>query len=150
MVSNSESERPWGCSVSGSRRIRSTTFTTRTFSSGRCWRRSATAASVSRVGMSPQQAMTTSGTEALVVGGERPDAQSSGAVVDCLVHAQPVELGLLAGDDDVDVVLRAQAVVGHREQAVGVRWEVDADDLGLLVDHVVDEAGVLVEKPLLS
>ena len=60
------------------------------------------------------------------------------------VHRQVVERRLLAGDDDVDVVAAAQAVVGDREQAVGVRRQVDADDLGLLVDHVVDEARVLV------
>ena len=34
---------------------------TRTLSSGRCWRSSSTAASVSSVGTSPQQAITTSG-----------------------------------------------------------------------------------------
>ena len=61
MVSNSLSGRPCGCSVSGWSRIRSTTLTTRTFSSGRCWRSRSAAASVSRVGTSPQQASTTSG-----------------------------------------------------------------------------------------
>jgi hypothetical protein len=39
-------------------------------------------------------------------------------------------------------------VVGDREQAVGVRGEVDADDLGLLVDHMVDEPRVLVREPV--
>ena len=60
-ASNSGSGMPWGCSESGCSRIRSTTFTTRTFSCGRRWRIRSTAASVSRVGMSPAQAMTTSG-----------------------------------------------------------------------------------------
>ena len=59
--SYSASDMPCGCSVSGSSRIRSTTLTTRTFSSGRCWRSRSTAARVSSVGMSPQQAITTSG-----------------------------------------------------------------------------------------
>ena len=62
------------------------------------------------------------------------------------VHRQPLRRRLLAGDDDVDVVAAAQAVVGDREQAVGVGRQVDADDLGLLVDDVVDEAGVLVAE----
>ena len=53
---------------------------------------------------------------------------------------------LLAGHDDVDVVAAAQAVVGHREQRVGVRRQVDPDDLGLLVHDVVDEARVLVAE----
>ena len=73
-----------------------------------------------------------------------PDAEPTGAVGDGLLHRQVGQLGLLAGDDEVDVVAAAQAVVADREQAVGVRRQVDADDLGLLVDDVVDEAGVLV------
>ena len=40
----------------------------------------------------------------------------------------------------------AQAVVGHREQGVRVRRQVDPHDLGLLVDDVVDEARVLVAE----
>ena len=67
-------------------------------------------------------------------------------MLDRLVHRQPLRRRLLAGDDDVDVVAAAQAVVGHRQQAVGVGRQVDADDLGLLVDDVVDEAGVLMAE----
>ena len=71
-----------------------------------------TAASVSSVGTSPQQAMTTSGSPSLVVAGPFPDADAGGAVLDGLVHRQPLRGRLLAGDDDVDVVAAAQAVVG--------------------------------------
>ena len=60
------------------------------------------------------------------------------------VHREVVERRLLAGDDHVHVVAAAQAVVGDREQRVRVGRQVDADDLGLLVHDVVDEAGVLV------
>ena len=60
------------------------------------------------------------------------------------VHGQPLRSRLLARDDDVDVVAAAQAMVGNRQQAVGVRRQIDADDLGFLVDDVVDEARVLV------
>jgi hypothetical protein len=35
-------------------------------------------------------------------------------------------------------------MVGNRQQSVGVRRQVHPDDLGLLVDHVVDEPGILV------
>ena len=51
---------------------------------------------------------------------------------------------MLARDDDVDVVAAAQAVVGDREERVGVGRQVDADDVRLLVHHVVDEPGVLM------
>ena len=83
---------------------------------------------------------------ALVVAGPLPDAEAGGAVLDRLVHRQPLRRRLLAGHDHVDVVAAAQAVVGHAQQRVGVRRQVDADDLGLLVDDVVDEAGVLVAE----
>lgn len=63
-----------------------------------------------------------------------------------LVQGEPVEAGLLAGDDDIDVVAALQDVFGDGEQGVRVRREVDADDLGALVEYVVDEAGVLVRE----
>ena len=69
-------------------------------------------------------------------------------MLDGLVHRQPLRRGLLAGDDDVDVIAAAQAMIGDRQQAVGVGRQVDADHLGLLVDDVVDEAGVLVAEPV--
>ena len=62
------------------------------------------------------------------------------------VHRQPLGRGVFAGDDDVDVVAAAQAVIHHREQAVGVWREIDAHDLGFLVDDVVDEARILVRE----
>src|SRR5207253_842859 len=81
---------------------------------------------------------------AVVVAGPVPDAQPAGAVGEGGVHVQPYRCRLLAGDDDVDVVAAAQAVVGHRQQGVGIRRQVHPDHVGLLVHHVVDEAGVLV------
>ena len=83
---------------------------------------------------------------AVAARGPLPDPDAAGAVRDRLLHRQVVERRLLAGDDHVDVVAAAQAVVGDRQQAVGVRRQVDPDDLRLLVDDVVDEAGVLVRE----
>ena len=45
---------------------------------------------------------------------------------------------------DVDIVPAAQAVIHHRQQTVGIRRKIDAHDIGLLVDDVVEEAGILV------
>jgi hypothetical protein len=53
---------------------------------------------------------------------------------------------LLAGDDEIDVVTAAQAMICDRQQAVGVRRQVDADDLGFLVDDVVNKPGVLMAE----
>ena len=58
------------------------------------------------------------GLAALVVAGPVPDADAGGAVLDRLVHGQPLRRRLLAGHDHVDVVAAAQAVVGHREQVL--------------------------------
>ena len=52
------------------------------------------------------------GLAALVVAGPLPDADAGRAVLDRLIHGQPLRRRLLAGDDHVDVVAAAQAVVG--------------------------------------
>ncbi len=39
-----------------------------------------------------------------------------------------------------------QAVVHNRQQAVGIGRQVNPHDIGLLVDDVVDEAGVLMRE----
>ena len=124
-------------------------FTTRTFTSGRCSRSRAVAARHSTVGTSPQLASTTSGSVPLVVARPVPDAQALGTVGDRRLHVQVLHvLRLLVRDDDVDVVLAAEAVVADREQAVGVGRQVDAHHAGALVRHHVEEAGVLVRKPV--
>ena len=119
---------------------------TRIFSSGACSRSSSTAASVSSVGTSPQQAMTTSGSPpwSLLAQGQMP--MPGRAVLDGRIHVEPLRGGLLAGHDHVDVVAAPQAMVRHAQQRVGVGRQIDADHLGLLVDYVVDEAGVLVAE----
>ena len=65
---------------------------------------------------------------------------------DGLVHRQPLgQLGLV-GDDQVDVVGAAQAVVHRADQRVGVRRQVDAHELRLEVEDAVDEARILVRE----
>ena len=89
------------------------------------------------------------GLVALIVAGPLPDADAGRAMLDGLVHRQPLRSRLLAGDDEVDVVPAAEAMVGHRQQRVRVGWQVDADHLRLLVDDVVDEPGVLMAEPVM-
>ena len=67
---------------------------------------------------------------------------------DRLVHREVVQCRLLARDDHVDVLARLQAVVDGRQQRVGIRRQVHTRDLGLLVDDVIDEAGILVTEPV--
>ena len=86
------------------------------------------------------------GLAALIVAGPLPDSYPARAVLDRRVHVQPLQRGLLAGDNDIDIIAAAQAVIGDRKQAVGVRRQVDAHDVGFLVDYVIDEAGVLMAE----
>ena len=75
-----------------------------------------------------------------------PDADAAGAVHDRIVHREVVQCRLLARDDHVHVVAAAEAVVGHGQERVRVRRQVDTDDLRLLVHHVVDEPGILMRE----
>ena len=84
------------------------------------------------------------GLGALVVARPVPDAGALGAVRDRRVHVEILQVHLLVGDDDVDVIGAAQAVVGHRQQAVGVGRQIDAHDARALVGDDVEQAGVLV------
>ena len=81
-----------------------------------------------------------------VVAGPFPDAEAGRAMLDRLIHRQPLRRRLLPGDHDVDVVAAAQAVVGDRQQAVRIRRQIDAHDFRLLVDDVVDEARILMAE----
>ena len=53
---------------------------------------------------------------------------------------------LLVRDDDVDVVARPQAMIGHAEQAVCVRRQIDAHDIRALVGDHVKKSRILVRK----
>src|SRR5262249_22307611 len=86
---------------------------------------------------------------AFVVARPLPDTDSGGAVLDGLVHFEPLRLRLFSSDDHIDEVAAAEAEIGDREQRVGVGWQIDPDYVGLLVHDVVDEAGVLVREPVM-
>ena len=62
------------------------------------------------------------------------------------VHIEPLQLGLFAGDNYVYVVPTAQTMIRHRKQRVGVRRQVDAHNVGLLIHHEIDEPGILVRE----
>ena len=67
-----------------------------------------------------------------------------GAVLDRLLHGEPLGAGMLAGHDDVHIVPALDAVVEHAQQAVGVRGQIHPHHIRLLVGHMVQEAGVLM------
>ena len=83
---------------------------------------------------------------ALIVAGPLPDAEAFRAMHDGGIHAQPLRQRVFAGHHHVDVIPAAQAMIEHRQQAIRIGRQVNPDDIGLLVDHVVKEAGILVRE----
>jgi hypothetical protein len=59
-----------------------------------------------------------------------------------------LEVFLLVGNDNVHIVLTAKAVVHRREQTVGIRWKINANNFRALVGDDVKEAGVLVSETI--
>ena len=73
-----------------------------------------------------------------------PDAHALGDVDDSLVDGRELQVPLLVGDDDVDAVGAAQALVADHQQRVGVGRQVDTRDRRALVGHQVDESRILM------
>ena len=85
----------------------------------------------------------------LLVPGPWPDADADSAMCDRILHGEPLQRLLLARHNHVDVIPAAQTVVDYREQAVGVRRQVDTHHFRLLVRNVVQKAWVLVRKAVM-
>ena len=82
----------------------------------------------------------------LVVGSPIPDAHALRAMLNCLIHGQPLEAGVFGRDDDVDVVLALHAVVEAGEQAVCIGREIHTHDVRLFVCDVIEESRILMSK----
>ena len=83
---------------------------------------------------------------ALIVARPLPDTDTLGAVLDSLLHCQPLLSRMLGGYQHVDIVAAADAVVKAGQQAVGIRRQVQAHNVGLLVGDVIQEARILMRK----
>ena len=62
------------------------------------------------------------------------------------VHVQVRQVRLLVGDDDVDVVFAAQAVIRDAQQTVGIGRQIDPRDIGALVADNIQKAGILMRE----
>ena len=71
---------------------------------------------------------------AFIVARPLPDADPGSAVPYGGVHPQPLRRRVFTRNDDVDVLPAAQTVVHHAQETVGVRRQIHAHDLGLLVE----------------
>src|SRR5450830_903978 len=86
---------------------------------------------------------------ALVVAGPLPDADTLSAVFNGLFHRQSLGCLIFSRDYDVDIMAAAQAMIPDRKQAVGIRRQIHTHNGRLLVDHMVDEARVLMRKTVM-
>src|SRR6202521_3904616 len=125
---------PCGCSSCGCRVIKSTTLTTRILRSGTWWRRQIDRSQGFERRHVAGAGHHHIGLRAAVVAGPFPDADPSIAMLDRGIDVEPLRRGLLAGDDHVDPVPAPQAVVGDPEQGIGVRRQIDPNDVGLFAD----------------
>ena len=71
-----------------------------------------------------------------IIGGPLPDADALGAVLDRLLHGEPLGAGMLAGHDDVHIVPALDAVVEAGKQAVGIGGQIHPHHVRLLVGHI--------------
>ena len=71
---------------------------------------------------------------------------SFGAMGNRGVHGQPLRERMLARHYHVDVIPAAQAMIENRQQTISVRRQVHTHDIGLFVDHVVYETGILMRE----
>src|SRR5437879_10833128 len=85
----------------------------------------------------------------LIVAGPLPDTNSFRAMLHGRIHVEILQRGLLTGDDDVNVMAAAQAVIRNRKQRVCVGRQIDANNFGFLVDDMIDEAWVLMAKAIM-
>ena len=90
------------------------------------------------------------GLAVFVVARPFPDADAGGAMLDGGIHVEVLQRRLFSCDDDIDKIVAAQAMVGDRKQRVGIGRQINTDNIGLLVTGMIDEARVLVRKPLWS
>jgi len=68
---------------------------------------------------------------AFIVCCELPCGCAARAMLERLVHVQPLKLRLLAASDDIHIVAAAQAMVKDAQEAIGIRWIVHADHFTL-------------------
>src|SRR5712692_8328974 len=77
-----------------------------------------------------------------------PNANTGSAVFDGGLHVEPLQCGLLAGNDHIDIMAASQTMIGDGKQAIGVGRKVNANDVGFLIYHMIDEAGILMSESI--
>jgi hypothetical protein len=78
-----------------------------------------------------------------------PYAHALRATHDRFVDGRKLHMLLLVGDDHIDAIGLAQALVRHDEQRIGVRRQIDARDRRALIGDEVNETGVLMRETVM-
>ena len=86
---------------------------------------------------------------ALIVAGPGPNADAGRAMLNSALNVEPLRGGLFTGDNDVDIMTAAQAMVSDGEKSVCVGRQIDANYLGFLVHRMIDEARVLMAESVM-
>jgi hypothetical protein len=84
----------------------------------------------------------------MIVAAPLPGPGSSGTMGERGVHAQPLKLRLLINDDQVKIVMTLEAVICYREQAIGVRRQINPHYVCLFTDQVIDKPRPLVAETI--
>ncbi len=56
---------------------------------------------------------------------------------------------MLGCHDDIDIVLRLDAVIEARQQTVGIRRKIETNNVCLLVGNMIQETRILMRKPIM-
>ena len=86
--------------------------------------------------------------DTLVVTRPVPEPDTLRAVRDGVVHGEVLQVVLFVGNDDVNVVHTAETVIGDGKQAIDIRGKVDAGYVSALIADDINEARILVSKPV--
>src|SRR6185437_4232791 len=86
---------------------------------------------------------------ARIIARPRPDTYPRSAMTSGRIDIEPLPFQLLAGDDQVHVIPASETVIGHGQQAIGVRRQIDPNDLGAFIRNMIDEARILMGKSIM-
>src|SRR6185503_12733782 len=89
------------------------------------------------------------GLGALIVARKVPDTYARLTMTNGFFDREPLRRRLLAGHDHVDVVPRAETMIGDRKQRIRIGWKIDTNDLRLLVHDVIDKPRVLMAESVM-
>ena len=80
----------------------------------------------------------------VVCAGPTPDRSPNATMFDGFLHCEPLRHRLLADDDQIDVIGRAEAMVRGAEQAVGIGWQINPVGLPFFGEQIINKSRPLM------